>query len=110
MEKVFVAQRVATKLFSTEAAVDQAMVEATELLADLLKARAEVNASLVFADDVQVKMVEAIKALGEARSAMVGVHNELAEAQLRLGIRTKLAYHDKPTMVRKQATEMRQVG
>ena len=41
---------------------------------------------------------------------MVGVHNELAEAQLRLGIRTKLAYHDKPTMVRKQATEMRQVG
>ena len=110
MEKVFVAQRVATKLFSTEAAVDQAMVEATELLADLLKARAEVNASLVFADDVQVKMVEAIKALGEARSAMVGVHNELAEAQLRLGIRTKLAYHDKPTMVRKQAAEMRQVG
>ena len=55
-------------------------------------------------------MVEAIKALGEARSAMVGVHNELAEAQLRLGIRTKLAYHDKPVMVRKQAAEMRQVG
>ena len=54
MEKAFVAQRVATKLFSTEAAVDQAMVEATELLADLLKARSEVNASLVFADDVQV--------------------------------------------------------
>ena len=37
MEKAFVAQRVATKLFTTEAAVDQAMVEATELMADLLK-------------------------------------------------------------------------
>ena len=96
MEKVFVAQRVATKLFSTEAAVDQAMVEATELLADMLKARTEVNASLVFADDVQVKMMEALKAMGEARTAMVGVHNELAEAQLRLGIRTKLGYPDKP--------------
>lgn len=111
MEKVFVAQRVATKLFSTEAAVDQAMVEATELLADLLKARSEVNASLVFADDVQVKMVEAIKALGEARTAMVGVHGELAEAQLRLGIRTKLGYMDKPASLRKvEQTTMRDVG
>lgn len=111
MEKVFVAQRVATKLFSTEAAVDQAMVEATELLADLLKARSEVNASLVFADDVQVKMVEAIQALGEARTAMVGAHNELAEAQLRLGIRTKLGYMDKPASARKvEVTTMREVG
>ena len=112
MEKVFVAQRVATKLFSTEAAVDQAMVEATELLADMLKARTEVNASLVFADDVQVKMMEALKAMGEARTAMVGVHNELAEAQLRLGIRTKLAYHDKPpgTLRKTDVTTMREVG
>lgn len=111
MEKVFVAQRVATKLFSTEAAVDQALVEATELLADLLKARGEVNASLVFADDVQVKMVEAIQALGEARTAMVGAHNELAEAQLRLGIRTKLGYMDKPANARKvEVTTMREVG
>lgn len=111
MEKAFVAQRVATKLFSTEAAVDQALVEATELLADLLKARTEVNASLVFADDVQVKMVEAIKALGEARTAMVGAHEELAEAQLRLGIRTKLGYHDKPVVLRKRgATTLSEVG
>ena len=112
MEKVFVAQRVATKLFSTEAAVDQAMVEATELLADMLKARTDVNASLVFADDVQVKMMEALKALGEARTAMVGVHGELAEAQLRLGIRTKLGYHDKPpgTMRKVETTTMRDVG
>jgi hypothetical protein len=112
MEKVFVAQRVATKLFSTEAAVDQALVEATELLADLLKARGELNASLVFADDVQVKMVEAIQALGEARTAMVGAHNELAEAQLRLGIRTKLGYMDKPpgTLRKQEVTTMREVG
>jgi hypothetical protein len=109
---VFVAQRVATKLFSTEAAVDHAMVEATELLTDMLRARADVNASLVFADDVQVKMMEALKALGEARTAMVGVHGELAEAQLRLGIRTKLGYHDKPpgTMRKTETTTLRDVG
>ena len=111
MEKVFVAQRVATKLFSTEAAVDHAMVEATELLADMLKARTDVNASLVFADNVQVKMMEALKALGEARTAMVGVHGELAEAQLRLGIRTKLGYMDKPAMRKRETvTAMREVG
>jgi flagellin-like hook-associated protein FlgL len=90
MEKVFVAKQVATKLFATEAAVDQALVEASEFMAEVLKARKEVNTSVVFADDVQVKLMEAISALSAARTAMVGVHNELAEAQLRLGIRTKM--------------------
>jgi len=111
MEKAFVAQRVATKLFSTEAAVDQAMVEATELMADLLKARQDVKVSLVFADDVQVKLMEAVKALSEARTAMVGVHNELAEAQLRLGVRTKMNGFEKPNFLRHaEKTVMREVG
>jgi hypothetical protein len=92
MEKAFVAQRVTKKLYATEAALDSAMAEAAELLSDMLKARQEVNASLTFADGAQVKMLEAIKALSEARTAMVGVHDELAEAKLRLGIRTKAEY------------------
>ena len=112
MEKAFVAQRVATKLFTTEAAVDAAMIEATELMADMLKARTDVGTSLVFADDVQIKMVEAIKALGEARTAMVGVHHELTEAKLRLGIRTSLGgVENKPPMMRKaDKTAMREVA
>ena len=111
MEKAFVAQRVAAKLFATEASVDQAMVEATELMADLLKARKDVNASMVFADDVQVKLMEAISALSQARSAMVGVHGELAEAKLRLGIRTKMVGEmNKPTLSSSDVTTMRQVG
>jgi hypothetical protein len=95
MEKAFVAQRVANKLFATEAAVDGAFAEASELMSEMLKARKDVNASLVFADDVQVKMMEAMKALSEARTAMVGVHNELNEAKLRLGIRAKMGLEDK---------------
>ncbi|MBJ7409527.1 MAG: hypothetical protein JHD15_04070 [Phenylobacterium sp.] len=111
MEKAFVAQRVASKLFSTEAAVDGALIEATELMGEMLKARQDVKTSLVFADDVQVKMMEAMKALSEARSAMVAVHNELNEAKLRLGIRTKMSGMDKPAegAVRHQTT-MREVG
>jgi hypothetical protein len=96
MEKIFVAKRVAQKLFETEAAVDGALVEAAELMSEMLTARKDVNTSLVFADDVQVKMMEAMKALSEARTAMVGVHNELNEAKLRLGIRTKMGGADKP--------------
>ena len=96
MEKAFVAQRVAKKLFSTEAAVDSALIEATELMGEMLKARQDVSVSMVFADDVQVKMMEAMKALSEARSAMVAVHGELNEAKLRLGIRTKMDAMAKP--------------
>lgn len=111
MEKVFVAKRVAKKLFETEAAVDGAMVEAAELLSEMLKARQDVKVSLIFADDVQVKMMEAIKALSEARTAMVGVHNELSEAKLRLGIRTRMDGDNKPPegVIREQTT-MREVG
>ena len=110
MEKVFVAQRVANKLFDTEAAVDGALEQASELMGEMLRARKDVNTSLVFADDVQIKMVEAIKALSEARTAMVGVHNELNEAKLRLGIRTKMGA-EKPTFLTQETqTVMREVG
>src|SRR5687768_13662251 len=111
MEKAFVAKAVANKLFSTEAAVDGALIEATQLMGEMLKARQDVNTSLVFADDVQVKMMEAMKALSEARTAMVAVHNELNEAKLRLGIRTKMDGMNKPAegVTHTQVT-MREVG
>src|SRR6185295_9439122 len=110
MEKAFVAQRVAKKLFVTEAAVDGALVEASELMSEMLKARKDVHVSMVFADDVQVKMMEAMKALSEARTAMVAVHNELNEAKLRLGIRAKMGLEDKPPEATvRTATTMREV-
>jgi flagellin-like hook-associated protein FlgL len=108
MEKAFVAQRVAKKLFVTEAAVDGALSEAAELMSEMLAARKEVNTSLVFADDAQVKLMDAMKALSEARTAMVAVHNELHEAQLRLGIRTKMEII-KPASLSAAQTTLREV-
>lgn len=90
MEKIFVAKRVASKLFTTEAAVDSAFVEAAELMSEMLKARKDVKVSMVFADDCQAKLMEAMQALSEARSAMVGLHGQLEEAKLRLGIRVQM--------------------
>lgn len=96
MEKAFVAQRVANKLFATEDKVDAALAEATELMSEMLKARKELNISINVGDDAAGKLVQAIQALSEARSAMVGVHAELDEAKLRLGIRTKMNGPIKP--------------
>ena len=111
MEKAFVAQRVAKKLFVTQAAVDGALMEASELMSEMLKARQDVNTSLVFADDAQIKMMEAIKALSEARTAMVAVHNQLNEAKLSLGIRTKMYGQDKPPhLMATEETALRSVG
>ncbi|MEH6677491.1 hypothetical protein [Phenylobacterium sp.] len=110
MEKAFVAQRVANKLFATEESVDAALIEATELMTEMLKARKDVGVSTVFGDDAAAKLVEAIKALGEARTAMVGVHGELNEAKLRLGVRTKLTGPDKPQEPVRAAPMMRDVG
>ncbi len=111
MEKVFVAQQVANKLFATEAAVDGALAQAADLMGEMLQARKDVNASMVFADGAAQRVVDAIKALGEARTAMVGVHSELEEAKLRLGIRTKMGYEDKSfAMAPPAQTTLREVG
>jgi hypothetical protein len=111
MEKVFVANQVVKKLVETETAVDSAFAEAAELMSVMLKARKEVNADLKFADEAQAKLMEALSALSEARTAMVGVHTQLGEAKLRLGIRTKLMFETTPTSsVDNSQVEMRQVG
>jgi hypothetical protein len=107
MEKAFIAQRVATKLYSTEAAVDGAMAEAAELMAEMLKSRKDLGVAMTFADQADAKLVEAIKALGEARTAMVGLHNELEEARLRLGVRTRMGPEKPPVPNR---APLREVG
>lgn len=111
MEKVFVAQRVLNKLITTESAVDGALVEASELMSELIKARKDVGASISLADDAQAKLLETIRALSEARTTMVAVHGELMEAKLRLGIRTRLDGQETgPHLQETTQTTLRSVG
>ncbi|KQV62823.1 MULTISPECIES: hypothetical protein [unclassified Caulobacter] len=91
MEKVFVAQRVASKLYATEAAVDAAMVEVTEMMAELIQARKDLGLSPVVANGASAKFAEAIQALATARTAVVDAHAELDETRLRIGVRTRMA-------------------
>jgi hypothetical protein len=90
MDKAFIAKRTQEKLVATEAAIDLALIETTQLLADLLQARADLGAPVAFADDVQVKLTETVAALSSARTAMGVVHSGLEEAALRLGIRHRM--------------------
>lgn len=90
MDKAFIAKRSQEKLVATEAAIDAALIETTQLLAELLQARADVGAPVSFADDVQVKLTEAVAALSSARTTMGQVHSGLEEAALRLGIRPRM--------------------
>ena len=84
-------------MFATEHALDAAMTEAAELMADLLKARKDLNLSAVVGDAAPAKLVEAMAALAQARTAIVSVHNELNDVKLRIGVRTKMTgWEEKP--------------
>lgn len=90
MEKVFVAKRVAEKLWATEEAIDGALNEASGLISGLIEARRELKVSTIVTDAATSKIAEAIKSLAEARAAMTGAHDALAEVKLRIGVRTKM--------------------
>ena len=91
----------------TENAIDQAITDAAALVGELVKARQELGVSAVFADESMAKATAALAALGQARSAVVAAHNELAESKLRVGIRTKLAgAGDKPPQQQARPTRI----
>jgi len=90
VEKAFVAQRVANKLFATEAAVDAAMVETMEMMAELIQARKDLELSATVGNGASAKLANAVTALAAARTAVVEAHAELDEVRQRVGIRTKL--------------------
>ncbi|HWW27006.1 MAG TPA: hypothetical protein VNZ85_14035 [Caulobacter sp.] len=90
MEKAFVAQRVANKLFATESAVDAAMVETMEMMAELIQARKDLGLSATVANGASAKFAEAVQALAAARTAVVDAHAELDETRLRIGVRTRM--------------------
>ncbi len=90
MDKVLVARRVATKLRATEAAVDAALAEATELMGEMIRGRQETKVSAIATDPSMAKVAAAIAALSEARTSMVLAHGELDELRLRVGIRTRM--------------------
>jgi len=90
VDKVFAVKRVAAKLRVAEHSIDTALVDATETVAEILRARKQLGLAANVGDVAVAKMAAAIAALSEARTAMVAGHADLAEVQSRLGIRTRM--------------------
>jgi hypothetical protein len=90
VDKVLVARRVAGKLHATEAAVDAALAEATQLMGEMIRGRQETKISAISTDPSMAKVSAAIALLAQARTAMVEAHAELDELRLRVGIRTRM--------------------
>ena len=96
MDKVFVVKRVAEQLWATEEAIDDALARASGLMGGMIEARQELKVSALFGDAPTTKVAEAVKALADARHAMMEAHDALAEAKLRLGVRTRMDGVPKP--------------
>jgi hypothetical protein len=90
MEKALVAQRVATRLFATENAVDAAILEASQLMAAFIEGRRDVGFAATLGTEAVSKMSAIVAELAEARAACVAAHHELNDVKLRLGVRTKM--------------------
>lgn len=89
-DKMFVAQGVATRLSATEKAIDHAMAEVAQLMSAMMAARGELNLAAEVGDGATSKVAEALSTLAQARRTVVSAHGDLAEVQLRLGVRTRM--------------------
>lgn len=91
VDKVFVVQGVAKKLWATEDAMDSAIAQASTLMGGIVEARAEIGCSHIVVDPAMAKVAQAMAAMAEARTALIDAHHALYEAKLRIGVRTKLS-------------------
>lgn len=88
MDKIEVANKVAKELWETERALDAAITQTGGFVTSMIEARRELNLSAVVGADVQSKVMEAMGALAQARSAVVAAHGDLAVLQKAMDIPT----------------------
>jgi hypothetical protein len=89
VDKVFVAKRLAAKLRVAEHSIDDALVDATNVVAEILRARKE---------------------LGLAANVGDAGHADLAEVQLRIGIRTRMGGPEEKLEAVDASVELREVA
>jgi hypothetical protein len=110
VDKVFVAKRLAAKLRVAEHSIDDALVDATNVVAEILRARKELGLAANVGDVAVAKVTAAIAALSEARTAMVAGHADLAEVQQRIGIRTRMGGPEEKLEAVDASVELREVA
>ena len=81
-------EALAAQLFTAEAAIDAALVEAANLMALLPQARAQAYLSAVTGQRVFEDVAASISSLTQARAHMVATHNGLAALARKMGLDT----------------------
>jgi hypothetical protein len=85
-----VARRVVAKLHSTEKTVDSALLEVSELVAELINARREVGLSTTVGDKELAAAAEALAALNTARMSLVKTHKGLGRIAAAIHVPVKM--------------------
>ncbi len=90
MERLFVAQKVATRLTSAETALEAAIEQAAHLLAEMHAARSELGLASTTGADETARVGRAVAALQDAHSELVGAHHGLNVLGRALNLRTRM--------------------
>ncbi|MGB5484098.1 hypothetical protein [Parasphingorhabdus sp.] len=80
------AEKLASKLFATERAVDEAICKMADLAGYMPIARVNANLSAVVGQEAISQAAETLSALVEARGQLVATHNRLAETRDQIGL------------------------
>lgn len=80
------AQNLATRLFATEQAIDEAISKMADLAGYMPVARANANLSAVVGHEAMSQAAETLSALVGARGQLVATHNRLAETRDQIGL------------------------
>ena len=86
MDKALVASAVADSLFSTEAAVEEALAQAVVLMRQMMDARKALGLSVARGDPALQRVTAAVQALGEAHREIIRTHGELETLGRVLGL------------------------
>jgi len=90
MRQIRSAARIARQLQNAEASIDQAILDANALVGALIAARREQNFAAEVGQDALNEVVHSIKALMQARGAMVAGHLHLAKLAEDLAIEWRM--------------------
>ena len=80
------AERLATRLFATEKAVDEAIRRMADLTGYMPTARTDAKLSAVFGQEAISQAAATLSALVGARGQLVATHNRLAETRDQIGL------------------------
>jgi DNA repair ATPase RecN len=95
--KIETAKELVQSLYSTEAALDAAMLEANRLMQSMIEARQELALPATFGSEALARVAATIGELSQASGELTTAHKELDDLRKRMGFRAAMiGVHDKP--------------